>query len=150
VLEDRVGHAGRAARALAPGPAVVGAGLELVDLFDRVLSDVVDEDPAAVRVDRDPERVTEAVRVDLLALAGTDPAVLARRRTGTAERVAARDATGGGDPQDLAVQVLQVLGGVVGRVAPFEAVAVADAHVQVAVVTEGEVAGVVEAVTLDV
>ena len=157
---DRVRHPGgwratvrlraRSARSLTHVPPVVGSRDAQVDLFPDVLTGVVDEEacPGGVRVERDPERVAQAPGVGLLALVAGCCATRggAARRAGAEERVARRDRPRARDPQDLAEEHMLVARGVVparAAAAVVVAAAVADAHVEVAVLREVEVAGVV-------
>lgn len=144
---DGVAQAGRGpavggrsvgAGSLAQVPAVVGAGLEIVDLLPLVLADVVDEDPCVcgVRVGGHAERVAQPAGVGLLAVV----AVLRPARevavVGAVAlvRVAGRDSSGAGDARDLAEQDMVVTCGVVlaGAAGQLGIVAatVADADVQ--------------------
>src|SRR5581483_1249529 len=159
VIEDRVRHAGRrrsAARrrtgravSLANVPSVVGARCAEVDLLPNVLSHVVDVEARgrSVRIEGDAERIAQAPRVGLLAYRpGRGGAVVAARRAAARERVAGRDAAGGRDTEHLADECVAVARCVVrpgAAAAGIVATAVADGDVEVAVLAEREVAGVV-------
>ena len=147
------GRVGRAVP-LAHVPAVVGAGLAVVDLLPRVLAHVVDEEAGAggVRVEGEPERVAQPPGEGLLA---------DRPRRAAAGRVAARAVPrpGTGCPAGcrrscvmrsiLPTSTLRSrdasLAARAAAVAGVVAAAVADADVEVAVLAEAEVAGVVVA-----
>src|SRR4051794_14814838 len=115
------------------------------------LTDVVDEEPCGrrVRVEGNPERITESPGERLLALQPDARATgdVATRRACTKERVGRRDRAGRRDPKDLAQQNVLVTRGVIGAAAPavseVVAAAVTDADVEEAVVSEMEVAGIV-------
>src|SRR4029453_13821920 len=92
-----------------PGPAVVGTQRAEVDLFTGDLADVVDEEAVAsvVAVEREPVRVAQPPREDLLALgrAGrVDAQERARSAVGPGERVAGCRVPVERDAQDLAVE----------------------------------------------
>ena len=90
-------------RPLAGGPAVVQPRLLVVDLFPRVLTDVVDEDAPREGLHPEREGIAMAERPDLVA---------GRRRVAD-ERVVVGDRAVGIQPQDLAEEVVERLG--VGR-----------------------------------
>ncbi len=162
VLVDRVDHVWRRGATLAAGavgvrgllavPAVVGAALALVDLFPRVLADVVDEELAAARPEGEAERVAQPPGERLLAdIRGGGAAVgIAARSARALKRVVGRDAAVARDPQDLAQQDEAVARGVVrpgaAAVAGVVGAAVADADVQVAIRAKVQVAAVVVAI----
>ncbi len=95
VVRDRVPEARVAARPLGRRPAVVRAGDAVVDLLPRALADVVDEHPAGAGLERERERITQAV--------GPDRAVLTGGRG--VERVVRRDRAVRVDAEDLPEQV---------------------------------------------
>ncbi len=134
-------------------PTVVRSRLSEVDLFPRVLADVVDIEARSrgVRIEREPERVAQSPGVRFLApLAGVGtPGLVAARAVPALKRIAARNPAGGSDPQNLAKQHMLVAAGIIlceatGRISVVAA-AIAYADIQVAIFTKIEVPGVVEA-----
>src|SRR5215211_5102315 len=102
-----------------------------VDLLEAILARIGDGDVAGDAVERDPSRVPQPIRPDLVAPRPADEGVAGR------DRVAARRWV---DPQDLAEQLAPVLCDA-GRIA--RRATVTGPHVQVPVGTEGDQAAVV-------
>src|SRR5262245_65121885 len=93
-------EAGIAGRPLGDGPAVVGSGDPVVDLFPRRLADVVDEKAPSARLERESERVPQPK--------GPDGAVDAGGRR--EERIVRRDRSIRVDPEHLPEEIGQGLG----------------------------------------
>src|SRR5919106_3965396 len=87
-------------------PPVVAAIDDDVDLLDVVLADVADEEPARLRVERKPERVSEAKGKDLLNDTGpSDKRITGGYSILTVGRVPAVHV----DPKDLSMRRVQPL-----------------------------------------
>src|SRR6185436_11121567 len=112
--------------ALGRGPAVVGAGDAVVNLFPGALADVVDEHPAGPRLKIEGEGVAKA----------KSPYSSVHASSGVVERVIERDGAVRVEAEDLAQQVVQGLG--VGGVGVLS-----HGDVELAVRTEMEGAAVV-------
>jgi hypothetical protein len=154
---DRIGvsEAARATatvvgEALANVPAVVAAGLQMVDFLVRILANVIDEDARrrGIGVVSDPEWIAQAPRVRLLAVlaAGRDTGGAARspRRV---ERVGRRGVAISVHSENLAEHPVLGSGVIVGTATLSRradlAAAVASGDVQEAVLAKGHAAGVV-------
>lgn len=139
---ERVGVGGVAGVSLGAGPAVVLAGLDAVHLFPKGLADVVGVEQAGGGVRCAGVGVSQAVGVDLAALAGL-----------VDEGVVGGDRAVGIEAQDLAAKAVEVLG-VAGDAAGLgveRLVAVAGAEVDLAVEAElQQAADVVAGVAGDV
>ena len=108
------------------------AELDLRDLLPRVLAHVSDPQIPGLRVEREPERVPQADRVDLRSPAAVRVRVVGRDSV----RVAGVHV----DPQHLAEQLVRVLGAIAGIAART---AVSEGQVQVPVRPERDRAAVV-------
>ena len=131
-----------AMKALADHPAVVAALFDNVDLLEQVLSDVAEEQPSVLAIEREAIRVAEAVRIDLVLAGRADERVVRRDRV--------RRAAVHVDAQDRAKQredVLAVADRPVRRRVVRQAVvrpaAVPQGDVQEPVGTESDAAAVV-------
>src|SRR5688500_11142788 len=132
-------------RALEAAPAVVAAVRHAVDLLPLGLTDVSHPERSRTPVEAPAPRVAQPGGVDLRAGLRSGPVHVAARRAG--ERIVAGDGVGPRhgdiDAQHLAEQRRHQLAVADGAVLVIPAAAVADADVEEAVRTEGDVAAVV-------